>query len=468
MEIWDILLKKFTGLYFASPAGIVDGGGDAGGGGDEGGGDPGGGDEGGGDDGAIGDDADTDGSEGDVGDEGDGSGEGEEGEESGEGEGEEGEEGEHGAKKQLTPEQTNKAVEKALAKMRATDPEGAKLVRKEFFKARQAAEQFRQFFPTPQEAQQASELVDRIGGQKGFERAKVELDSYARELDQMAKGDPKAIEDLARDFPKGLAKLVPHALDKLRTIDEAAYGRTLSRHMAGAMAEKGFTRTVERLQELIADGKVQPAFDTAKKLLDWIREVEQFGKAAPAEARGEEMSEVERRAAEVDQKENNLFTAGVASDVTTTMNSLIAKQLNPILKGKNLSLAQRQSLASGIYSRIASTLQRNEAYQERLRALLDERDRNGAKRYVGSQVARLVKKATDAEWAARGFTGIKSKKTAAAGNGTGAGAAIMGKKPAANQIDWSKDRSKMRYMTGEATLLKEFGGRVVRWDRNAL
>ena len=33
MEIWDILLKKFTGLYFASPAGIVDGGGDAGGGG---------------------------------------------------------------------------------------------------------------------------------------------------------------------------------------------------------------------------------------------------------------------------------------------------------------------------------------------------------------------------------------------------------------------------------------------------
>jgi hypothetical protein len=466
MEIWDLLLKRFTGLYFASPVVIGDGAGDAGGGdeggagGDEGGGDGG---EGDGDEGA-GDAGDGgEGDEADLGDEGTGDSEGE-----GEEEGEEGEEGEHGAKKALTPEQQAKAVEKALNKMRATDPEGAKLIRKEFFKARQAAEQFRQFFPTPQEAQQASELVDRIGGQKGYERAKVELDAYARELDGMSKGDPAVIDMLAKDYPKGFAKLMPQALDKLRASDEGAYSRLVSRHMAAAMSEKGFTRTVERLAELISDGKAQPAFETANKLLAWIRDVEQFGKAQPAEADKEAMTEVERRAAEVDQKEKGIFTTQVANDVTTTMNSLIARQLNPIIKGKNLTLAQKQSLASGIFSRIATTLQRNEAYQERLKALLDEGDRVGAKRYVGSQVARLVKKSTDAEWAARGFTGVKSKKTAGAGGNNGTSTPTFGKKPSAEQIDWSQDRSKMRYMRGEATLLKQFGGKVVRWDRNAL
>jgi hypothetical protein len=464
MEIWDILLKKFTGLYFASPAGIVDGGGA---GGDDGGGDDGSG--GAGDDGGGAEEV-VEGDEGGTGDETDPDAEGAEGD-SETAEDEEGSQGARGAKRQLTPEQQSKAVEKALNKLKESDPEGAKLLRKEFFKTRQAADQYRESFATPQEARAAQELVESIGGEAGFARAQKELTAYATELDQMAKGDPRAIEDLARDFPKGLAKLVPHAIEKLRTIDSAGYERLISRHMSAAMAEKGFSRSAERLTELIGDGKQEQALALAKQMVDWIRGTEQFGKAQPQDVNKEEMSEVERARQEVETEKANLFTQRVSGEVTQTMNGIISKHLNPLIKGKTLTLAQKQSLASGIFSRIAGTLQKDRTYQERLKSLLAERDDNGVKRYVGSQVSRLAKKAVDAEWAARGFTASGMKRRVnGAGNGAsgGSGPVVLSRKPDASKIDWDKDRSKMRYMAGEATLKKEFGGKVVRWDRNAL
>jgi hypothetical protein len=464
MEIWDILLKKFTGLYFASPAGIVDGGGA---GGDDGGGDDGSG--GAGDDGGGAEEV-VEGDEGGTGDETDPDAEGAEGD-SETGEDEEGSQGARGAKRPLTPEQQSKAVEKALNKLKESDPEGAKLLRKEFFKTRQAADQYRESFATPQEARAAQELVESIGGEAGFARAQKELTAYATELDQMAKGDPRAIEDLARDFPKGLAKLVPHAIEKLRSIDSAGYERLISRHMSAAMAEKGFSRSAERLTELIGDGKQEQALALAKQMVDWIRGTEQFGKAQPQESHNEEMSEVERRAQEVDQKAENIFRKEVGTEITTTMNQLISRHLNPLLKGRNLTLQQKQDLASGVFSHISGNLQKNRPYQERFAALLGEKDTVAIKRYVGSQVARIVKKSVDTVWANRGFAsnGAKRKVNGSAnGASGGSGPVIMGKKPSPEKIDWDKDRSRMRYMAGEATLKKEFGGKVVRWDRNAL
>jgi hypothetical protein len=464
MEIWDILLKKFTGLYFASPAGIVDGGGA---GGDDGGGDDGSG--GAGDDGGGAEEV-VEGDEGGTGDEADPDAEGAEGD-SETGEDEEGSEGARGAKRPLTPEQQSKAVEKALNKLKESDPEGAKLLRKEFFKTRQAADQYRESFATPQEARAAQELVESIGGEAGFARAQKELTAYATELDQMAKGDPRAIEDLARDFPKGLAKLVPHAIEKLRTIDSAGYERLISRHMSAAMAEKGFSRSAERLTELIGDGKQEQALALAKQMVDWIRGTEQFGKAQPQDVNKEEMSEVERARQEVETEKQAIFKSQVNSDTLEAMKGIIGKHLRPLLKTRNMTLQQKQDLEDGVFTHITKQLLGRSDYKQNYTSLFRDGNRTGLKRYIGSQVARIAKKSVDTVWANRGFAsnGAKRKVNGSAnGASGGSGPVVLSRKPDASKIDWDKDRSKMRYMAGEATLKKEFGGKVVRWDRNAL
>lgn len=440
LSIW-LRLTNFHGMNFMDGEG--DGGGDGGGGsvavetGDEGGG------------------------EGAEGGEGEESAEEAEGAEETEGdEADGGEEGAAGGKRALSPEKT---IEKALNKLRETDPEGAKALRKEFFQTKD----YRASFATPQEARQARETIDDLGGSEGITKMRGEVADYATELTRMAEGDPQAVEELARDFPKGLAKLTPHAVDKLATVNPTEYERLVSRHMAKAMYDKGFTHSNDRLIELIADGKQEAAIALARSMREWIKTAEQFGKAPAAAAASDEMSDVEKARQEVATEKANLQSQKVASTVTKTMNGIVEKHLNPLLKGKKLTLSQKQSLARDSFTNISTVLQNKKEYQLRLQALLREGDVNAINRYVGSQVALVAQKSVRQAWADRGFGGgvQKTRTAGAGGNGAGGGSVSMGKKPPADQIDWTKDRSKMRYMAGEATLKN---GKIVKWDRNAL
>jgi hypothetical protein len=459
VSIWDRLNARFLGLFFASGAAIVDGGG-AGDGGDGGTGGGDGGDEGGG---AGGDE----GGEGETPGEGDEPIEGE-GEEGDQGEGGEGGEGEGAAqRKPLTPEQAQKAIEKSLNKLKTTDPVVAKELRKEVFQNRE----YRNVFPTPQEAVQAREIIEDLGGPDGVAAVKQEVADYAAELTRMSDGDPEAVEMLAKDYPDGLVKLAPLALDKMANINPAEYERTISRHMSRAMFEKGFTHSADRMIELLADGKVDAAKQLAEGMRAWIKSAEQYGKSAPAEDKAK-LSAVDKRAQEVETREQAIKDREQATAVTSTMNGIIGRHLNPLLKGKNLTLEQKQFVVSGIYSEISGSLKNQKDYQTKLNQLRKAGNAEATSRYVGSKVAQIAEKLVKKVWAKSGFATAQAHrpgpKNQGAGGGGNNGVTRLAKKPKPETIDWDKDRSRMRFMSGEATLLKQFGGKVVKWDRDAL
>jgi hypothetical protein len=467
LSIWDRLGARFLGLFFAAGAAIVDGG--AGGaGGDGGAGGAGGGDDGGG---AGGDDGTG------AGDEGQGDepvegeeGQGDEGVEDGEGG-----EGEGAAQKPLTPEQQQKAIEKSLNKLKETDPVIAKELRKEVFQNRE----FRSIFPTPQEAQQAREMIDDLGGVDGIAEVKQEVADYAAELTRMSDGDPEAVEMLARDYPDGLAKLTPVALDKLANINPAEYERVVSRHMAKAMFEKGFTHSMDRIEELLGDGKIDQAKQLATAMRNWIKSAEQFGKAAPADDKTK-VSAIEKREQAAAAKEQQIKDTEQAQAVTKTMDGIISRHLTPLIKTRNLTTEQKQFIVGGIYSEISGLLKNQKDYQTKLNQLRKAGDATATSRYVGSKVAQIAEKAVKAVWARSGFGSAPARRAGpgnkgaqnrtAGGTGAGANRAVvkLNKKPPAEHIDWSKDRSRMRFISGSATLLKEYGGKEVTWDRDAL
>ena len=136
-------LTLFAGLFFASTAVIPGGDGGAGDAGDAGGG---------GDAGDGGDDAG-----GDDGAEGGGSGEGEIGDdEAGDGgdadQPDDGDAGELEGDTKPSPKAESEAIKKALEKLRESDPESAKVLRKQFFNQEQALNGYRESFKTPAEA----------------------------------------------------------------------------------------------------------------------------------------------------------------------------------------------------------------------------------------------------------------------------------------------------------------------------
>ena len=365
----------------------------------------------------------------------------------------EGEEAE-GAPKRLI---TEKDVTKSLEELKKTNPRIAGELRKAYFDSKK----FREFFQNPAAAQQAHELLETVGGEEGIGSMQGEVQEYAQELTGMAQGDPKLIDELAADFPDGLAKLTPVALDKLQSANPAAYDRTMAKHMARIFRDKNVTNVVRRAIELTQDGKGQQVFDTLSRLQQWMTGIEDLASKEPETRSADDpkQKEIQQREETLNQREQRIFTSTVAKQVTTSMNRIIEKHLAPLMKGRKLTLEQKQELASGTSSRIAAALKSDTVYQRRLKALLEQGDVAKIDRFVSSHVEQRAAKAAQAKWTASGFSGTK-----AAANGAGGGQrtrTITGKKPSSADIDWTKDPRRERFANGEATLKN---GTVAKWD----
>lgn len=358
-------------------------------------------------------------------------------------------------------------VVKALNELKKTNPGVARELRKAVFDN----QSFRKAFESPAAAAEVRESIDgleaydadggKIMGEDALPLIQQEAQDYARELSAMRDGDPGLIDEMARDFPEGLAKLTPVALDRLSQVNPQAYERLSGGIISRTLRDKGVTHSVERLMELISDGKQQSAHEMAGKILSWMRAVEQVASSEPENReqlapRDRELSEREQ---ELDRRERTSFTRSVAASVNEGMKGIIERKLAPYLKTRKLTLDQRKELAQGVYSRITEALKNDSGYQKRLRALLERGDSRAVARFVNSHVEERAGKAVASKWAASGFGGSKPN-----GNGRPQGTPgvlKLAKPPDSSQIDWSKDRDRMRHMSGEATLKN---GKVVRWS----
>lgn len=452
MNIFDKLLAPFTGLYFASFPGIVDGGGA---GGDTGGGDDGGA-GGGGDDGGTGDDGDTgivEGDEGEVdpdaegvdsdtesGDEEDADGDGEAGEGS----------KDKGAKP---------TVESALNKFRKVDPKSAEVLRKEHFQN----VQYRSA-GSIQEVQGMKDFMTLHGGEEEIGNKIEQGDRFAVELDMVANGNKDIVTEIGRDSPEGLMKLGPHVLDEINRIDPKYFGKMMAAPMSRIMRETGVTPLLQSISRMIAAGQQKESLDSTKELLNWVSQLEALAEAskeAPITDRERKLQEQERG---LGAEKTKIYQSSVGKAAIAKTNSSIAKQLSPLIaaaktKGIVLTLEQRQDVASGIYTEIANSLKANTTYQRQMAAFYKRQaDPDEIAEYVENQVNSLAEKATKAVWERKGWAarfGKKGTQTTTV-NGRPQPAGFVSAPPRPENIDWSKDPSRARFMgdgkVGEATL----------------
>jgi hypothetical protein len=177
---------------------------------------------------------------------------------------------------------------------------------------------------------------------------------------------------------------------------------------------------------------------------------------------------VEKGRKEVAEGKAAIRMEKVTSATTKSMNGIISNNLSGYLRNTSLKLPQKQILATRVYTKICDNLKANAGYQSRLQSLMKSGTPEEIARFVGSHTKRVAPAAVKAAWSELGYGNLKRSgapkpKLGADGKPIAAGAAgpTFGKKPKAEEIDWSKDRDKMRYMSGEATLLN---GKVRKWD----
>jgi hypothetical protein len=192
-----------------------------------------------------------------------------------------------------------------------------------------------------------------------------------------------------------------------------------------------------------------------------LQGVEQLGTSKPENEPDPRAQEIEERERGVQTKEQEFFNRQVATASLQDMDRLMTRHLQPFLKDRKINAEQVKDLKSGIRGRIAESLKVDKNYQSRLKALIADGNADAVQKFIRTNFSERAAKATAKVWALRGYAGTVAKRTAT--NGNGSQAITTSTKPPAEQIDWSKDSRRERYMAGEATLLPQFGGKVVRW-----
>lgn len=355
-------------------------------------------------------------------------------------------------------------VKKALAKLRETDPKAAEIARRAYYEA----SDYKRVFPNVSAARDARDLIEAVGGEDGITNLRSEANEYAAELKAMGQGDPRVVDDLARDFPDALAPLISHGISKLQQSNPDMYLRSVAapaaseilRLTAESLGGYSLIDALRRTEELIMDAKQPETLQFVKAMRKWASDVEALGKQRPANGTDPREKSIQEKEQALAQKEKAIFIGNASGRVKTLGTEAINRQLAPLLKGKTLTKQQRDDLSANIHTHLFDQFKTNQAYQDRMRDMIADGDVKGIERYVrGMLTPERVSKSVKAVWGLRGFS-QPAKKAAAVNNNS---VQRVTQKPASEQIDWSKDKSKMRFYGGEATLLPKFGGKVVRW-----
>lgn len=344
----------------------------------------------------------------------------------------------------------------ALNKMRESDPKGASVLRREHFENLDYRK-----VGTPAEVRALKESFELVGGEEGIQKLQSDAEEFANTLTRVANGDPTVLDDIIADSRDGFLKLASESLNRAREVDSQKYETMLVPHIASLFREKGVSPLATRALKYIQEGKQQEAYDLTKELVDWMAGIE--NSAQQSQVRREDDprdKELRAREEKIRTDEQNAYHRKVGESANSQMRTTISKSLAPYFKSKpNLTKEQKADLESGVYIDISDALKSNQRYQNQLQAHLKKvSSPEEIARFVNSYVDSMAANAVKAVWARRGFGSVNGAKPAAK---AGTAVVVMNKPPNSEDVDWSKDRDRMRHMSGEATLKS---GKIVKWD----
>jgi len=336
-----------------------------------------------------------------------------------------------------------------------------------------------QYFKTNQEMRSMQETFDALGGEEGISSMRQEVQDYANVLSQVAAGDPKAVEQVFADSVEGGKKLTMHAFDKLKSVDPAMHSALAMSAFGDILKGSGFpdglntlAAGIDGLLEDIArtDGQ-KDAYRTASNLKAWFDKFKAMGERPKDNQPDErEKSLAEKEKALNTEKENiwrNTFNENLNKELVAPA---FKTQMDAFLKGRSLTPQQKAKIETDFYSALSQEFANDKKFAEKRDMLTGRRDEKGLKAIYSPRLGELVPKVFKGVRDQLGYGGAAGRPPAAAA----ATGPTFGKKPDASEVDWSKDRGRIRFMgksngkgqhVGEATLKN---GKVVQFDWNAV
>jgi hypothetical protein len=352
---------------------------------------------------------------------------------------------------------TPEALKNALSKIAETDKRLADHFRGRFFKT----EQYEKVFPTPQDALSAKETIDIVGGENGIAQLQDVSNRYVAALN----GDASVLEDIAADSKEGFIKIAPTAFDMLKTMAPEVYQAKSMSGFSDVLRSSGFPDGINtmaagigELVDHIKEGRQQQAFDAARNLGAWFDKFKGMAKpATPQNQADPEQEKFKTEKQEFDSQKKEQYRNDVNSQINDSLvKPLLTKLMAPLMKGRTLTIEQKQTLEGLIYTNLTKEIISDERFNEKRRILQDRQDSKGILNLYRPRLEELMPKVVKAAWASTGHASAAPKPQA-----NGNAQMTIGTKPRPEDIDWTKDRGRQRFMSGEATLKN---GKIAKWD----
>ncbi len=352
---------------------------------------------------------------------------------------------------------TPQALKSAFDKLAEGDKKIADHLRGRYFKA----QEYERLFPM------AKETLETLGGEEGIEQLQQERQQYAAELAMFAEGNPKLLDDLIADSKDGFIKLAPEAFNRLRSIDPQLYNSVALGGFSDILKSSGFpdglntmAAGVAELVDHIQNGRQNEAFNASRNLAAWFAKFKEMaGAGRPKQNEPDERAkQLDQREKEIQSKQENDYRQGVNSQLNSeVIKPLLQKHLAPLMKGRTLTPQQKSRLETQIYGDITKEVQSDKRFQDKRRALGERHDTKGILNLFRPRMEEIIPKVVKSVWTELGFSGAARP----AANGNGQAAAIVTSKPRTEDVDWTHDKGKLRFMRGEATLKN---GKIARWN----
>jgi len=355
------------------------------------------------------------------------------------------------------------ALKSAFGKLAEGDKKLADHIRGRYFEG----SEIKKLFPGGlAEVRGLKETFETFGGEEGLNTLRQEAQDYATELTMVANGDPKVLDNIIADSKDGFLKLAAESIPRLKSLNPELYGQISMAGFSDVLRSSGFPDGINTMAggiaELVSDiqeGRQQQALDAARNLGAWFVKFKAMSVPPKSNEPDERVKALDTREQTLKTKEENDYRAGFNSRLNS--NLVIPgfkKQMTDFFKGKTLTNEQKQRIEKNFYTDLSEEF-KEKGFRSKLDILLQRKDEKGMLNLYRSRLDELIPKVFKNVTSGLGWRGNGAPRT----NGTGGGVIVLSKKPDAGDIDWTKDKSRARFMKGEATLKT---GKEARWDWN--
>jgi hypothetical protein len=375
-----------------------------------------------------------------------------------------------------------KDIQRALSAIRANaETSNAARALNDAYYRMQATYGDKGLFKDFEEAKSSRATLLAVGGPDGIAEMQSKVETLVKIDDEIDRGDPNIIKDMAQSAPNGFKRLVGPALDELQRMDNSAYSDVIKSHLFYALEGAGFGETINATLEALTAGEQDKAKRNLTDLARWYagqRENIERSKTARPDPR---LAEFDEREKKLRSDEEAAFQRNVKTDLVSYMNSALENELSTLMSGYALREETKRDLAQSIYDEITRTMQGDKNYQQHANALLRGRDHHRILEFMQSKVDIITPQAARAVWNRR-YGDVQPPRTkprtqaapatvtppaGTPGSTPAAVRAIMlPERPHRDLIDWSKDPTSMLFITGKGYMLGgPHKGKLVQWKK---